>query len=161
MRIIACLLAAVALLALASQVSFPLGPVPLSLQSLAVLVIGVWLGPRLGAAVVVGWLALAAAGLPVLAEGKSGLGGPTLGFLVAMPFAAALAGRWPRFPTMLAAHALILVAGWCWLATIIGPLKALSAGVLPFLPGALIKSLLAAAFAARLRKAPQSANQSR
>jgi biotin transport system substrate-specific component len=147
---IARLAAAIALLGRASQISVTLGPtlagpVPLTLQSLAVPGVGIRLNHRRSAAAVVAWLALAGLGLLLLAEGKSRVSGPTLGYLAAMPFAAAIVGAMavarPHLPTM------------------IGPERALVAGVLPFLSGALIKSFAAALCAPRLRKRSQSANQ--
>jgi biotin transport system substrate-specific component len=156
MRTPKSLLVAVALavvaLALASQFAVPLpfSDVPLTLQSLAVLLVGAALPPMRAALAVIVWLALAALGAPLLAGGASGLGGPTTGYLLAMPAAAAMVSARPTLLTMLAAHALILAAGGLWLASIIGAAKALSAGVWPFLPGALIKSLIAAVAAPRL-----------
>jgi biotin transport system substrate-specific component len=104
MLALAALPIAVLALAIASQIAVPLpfSPVPLTLQSLAVLLIGALLGPWRGAAAVAIWLLLAALGLPLLAQGGSGLGGPTTGYLLAMPAAAALAG-W-RSSTTLADH---------------------------------------------------------
>ena len=151
------LLAAVALLALASQAAVPVGPVPITLQSLAVVLVGALLGWR-GVAAVALWLALAALGAPVLAGGEGGLAkftGPSAGFLLAFPFAAALAGGLSRrgwdatfaraLLLALAAHAVCLLGGGAWLAATVGPAKAWGVGVLPFLPGAAVKSLAAAA----------------
>lgn len=158
---------AILVLALASQIALPLpfSPVPLTLQSLAVLLVGATLGPWRGAVAVLLWLLLAAAGLPLLSSGSSGLGGPTAGYLFAMPAAAALAGwrpglaGWrPGLAAMLAAHALILAAGTLWLAAGIGLPRAMDAGLWPFLPGALIKSLVAVWVAPHLRCKKSSAN---
>lgn len=143
-------------LTVSSYVSVPLYPVPVTMQTLVVLLIGTALGPRTGAATVLAWLSLAAVGVPVLADGKSGLlafSGPTAGYLAAFPIAAFLAGWLTRASHrfslrsagFLALHGLILLMGWAWLSTLIGPQTALSAGVAPFLIGAVLKSILAAA----------------
>ena len=76
--------AAVALLIAASKVSFAIGPVPLTMQTFAVAVVGAWLGTRQGVAAVVAYLALGFAGLPVFATplcGPAALMGPTAGWL--------------------------------------------------------------------------------
>lgn len=99
-RVIAVLLGAI-LVALAAQVAVPLPgtPVPMTLQPLAVLVVGALLGPELGAASLVTYLAMGAAGLPVfthsplLPQGLARLLGPTGGYLVAYPVAAYAVGR--------------------------------------------------------------------
>ena len=75
--------AAVALLIAASKVSFAIGPVPLTMQTFAVAVVGAWLGTRQGVAAVVAYLALGFAGLPVFATplcGPAALMGPTAGY---------------------------------------------------------------------------------
>jgi hypothetical protein len=93
----ALLLALFALLtALGAYVAVPLpvGPVPLSLQTLFVLLCGLLLGPRLGAAAQAAYLTAGFVGLPVFAQGFGGPGvllGPTGGYLIAFPAAAALA----------------------------------------------------------------------
>jgi len=113
-----------ALVAVAAQVSIPLPgtPVPLTLQPLAVLLVGGLLGPALGAASMILYLALGAAGLPVFTPyglpGLARLFGPTGGYLIAYPVAAFAVGKlagdgrgWGRL-------ALALLAG---LARLIGP----------------------------------------
>ncbi|MEM9756195.1 MAG: biotin transporter BioY [Pseudomonadota bacterium] len=85
--------------ALAAQISIPFWPVPMTLQVLAVLLVGFTFGARLGAATLLVYLAQGAAGLPVFANGGGGLvylSGPTLGFLlgfVAMAWAAGWAAE--------------------------------------------------------------------
>lgn len=146
-------------LAIASQISVPMLPVPMTMQTLAVILIGALYGWRLGAATILAWLGEAALGLPVLANGTGGLApfmGPTAGYLVSFPFVAALVGwlaerGWNgsrpafAFASMLAGHALCLALGAAWLATLIGAEKAMLAGVVPFLLGSLVKSGLGAA----------------
>jgi biotin transport system substrate-specific component len=87
-----------AVVALAAQVAVPLPftVVPLTLQPLAVLVVGGLLGAAAGAAALVLYLAAGATGLPVFAGGSAGaihLIGPTGGYLLAFPVAAAVTGR--------------------------------------------------------------------
>jgi len=154
----ALILAFAALMALSAQIDVPMVPVPMTMQTFAVLLAGAVLGPARGTAAVLLYLALAAAGLPILSDGASGLSpftGPTAGYLCAFPFAALFVGllfeRAPdliaRFALMLAAHVLILTLGAGWLATDIGLSAALEYGVTPFLIGMTVKSALVVAAA--------------
>lgn len=149
------------LLTISAKVQVPFWPVPMTMQTFVVLVIGMAYGPRLGAATLLLYLAEGAVGLPVFANTpERGIGlaymmGPTGGYLIGFVISAALVGRlaergWDRsILTTLAAMtlgtAVIFVLGWSWLATLIGPEKAFAAGVVPFLPGAALKIALAAA----------------
>lgn len=148
----------IGLLTASSHLAIPMVPVPITLQTLAVTVVGAVYGWRLGAVTVLAWLALAALGLPVLSSssGLSAFTGPTAGYLAAFPLAAGLTGwlaargwgaRRPlwAFVALLAGNALCLGMGWSWLAMNIGAQAALIHGVLPFIPGALIKSAAGAA----------------
>jgi biotin transport system substrate-specific component len=153
------ILAGTGLLALSSYISVPMIPVPVTMQTFAVTLIGALFGWRLGALTVIAWLMEAVAGLPVLSEGAAGLGpfaGPTAGYMFAFPLCAALTGwlvekGWNgrkvlrAFLAMLAGNALCLLLGGLWLAALIGPEKALALGVTPFLIGAVLKSALGAA----------------
>lgn len=146
-------------LAIASQISVPMVPVPITMQTFAVTMIGALYGWRLGGLTVLAWLAEAMIGLPVLAEFKSGIApftGPTAGYLVAFPLMAVLVGFFTQkgvtanrvflgFSLHFTANLLCLLLGWLWLSQIIGGEKAWLAGVLPFLLGAALKSALAAA----------------
>lgn len=92
----ALVLAGTAVLALASQIAVPFYPLPMTLQTAAVLAIGLTFGARLGAITVLAWLAEGALGLPVFANfsATASLAGPTAGFLagfVGMAFLAGLA----------------------------------------------------------------------
>jgi len=132
--------------------------VPVTLQTLAVVLTGFLLGPRLGFAATAVWLVGGAAGLPFFAGGESGirhLAGPTAGYLWSFPFAAALAGTSTEpqkrrnglvwlFLVAIAAHLFILAAGSLWLSTKVGATAAMKNGVMPFLPGAILKSAVAA-----------------
>ena len=155
----ALLLTGTGVLALASQIAVPMVPVPITLQTLAITMIGVLYGWRLGALTVLAWLGEAMMGLPVLAGGSGGLApfvGPTAGYLAAFPIIAALAGYlaekgWTgthvvkSFLAHLSANILSLAIGGAWLAYLIGVEKGLSLGVTPFILGAVLKSALAAA----------------
>lgn len=145
-----------ALMALCAQIDVPMVPVPMTMQTFAVLLAGAVLGPWRGAASVVLYLAAAALGLPILSDGASGLepfSGSTAGYLFAFPVAAALVGamfdraRNPvaGFGLMIAAHILILTMGAGWLATSIGLTDALAYGATPFLIGMVVKSVLVVA----------------
>lgn len=141
-------------LALSSHVEVPMFPVPMTMQTFAVTLIGALYGWRLGTATVLAWLAEAAFGLPVLASGANAL--MTAGYLFAFPLMAALTGwlamrGWNgkrallAFASMLMGNALCLALGWAWLAAMIGPEKAFMLGVVPFVLGGIVKSALGAA----------------
>jgi len=147
------------LTALAARIAIPVpwSPVPITGQTFAVLLSGAVLGARRGFAAQLLYLAEGAAGLPVFAGGAAGaavLLGPTGGYLLAFPFAAALTGAlaaqgWDRrFVTtaaaMLLGSAVIFALGLALLSRFIPSGRLLAAGLLPFLPGDLIKATLAA-----------------
>lgn len=145
-----------ALTALGAQISIPMAPVPMTLQSLAVVLAGGVLGARWGSASMAVYLVAAAAGLPVLAEGRGGLPavmGLTAGYLAAFPLAAWAVGYAARrgglarpgagILILAAAHLLILGIGAGWLALEVGGMRALEGGFTPFLIGAVAKSVLA------------------
>lgn len=146
--------------ALAAQVAFPLPwtPVPVSGQTFAVLLSGAVLGARRGALAQVLYLAEGALGLPVFAGADAGaahLVGPSGGYLVAFPLAAALVGVLcergfdRRFGTMFAAMLLgsvtIFALGLAQLSRFVPAGTLLAQGLWPFVPGDLVKSALAAA----------------
>ena len=150
-----------ALLTLSAKVQIPFWPVPMTMQTFAVLVIGMAYGSRLGAATVALYLLEGAFGLPVFAGTPAkGIGwaymvGPTggylLGFLVSAYVVGLLAERgWDRgVIRTLAANTLGTVVifgfGLAWLSTIIGTGKAIEFGLIPFLAAAALKIALAAA----------------
>jgi biotin transport system substrate-specific component len=152
------------LVALAAQVAVPVpfSPVPMTLQPLAVLVVGGLLGAAGGLAALVLYLTLGILGLPVFAGGAAGalhLVGPTGGYLLAFPIAAAVTGAVAGRTTeggqgsilrVLVACALgmviIHVGGVAQLALLGGdPALAFRVGFIPFLTGDLLKIGLAAA----------------
>lgn len=133
------------LTALGARVVVPVPgtPVPFTFQVVAVLLAGYLLGPRWGAASQAAYLAAGAAGLPAFAAG-GGLGyllGPTGGYLLAYPAAAAVVGLAASRSRRLSVHALGVAAGIAvihaggasWLAVVAGHEAALAAGVAPFL----------------------------
>ncbi|MEK0083790.1 biotin transporter BioY [Benzoatithermus flavus] len=145
-------------LAASSWIEVPMVPVPMTMQTYAVLLVGALCGWRLALATVLAWLGEAMVGLPVLAGGAGGLAhfaGPTGGYLVSFPLAAALVGLlaergWtkrvlPAFAVMLAGHGVIFALGVSWLATRIGLAQAIAFGLTPFLLGTVLKSALAVA----------------
>jgi biotin transport system substrate-specific component len=148
-------LAFAAVMALGAQVDVPMHPVPMTMQSFAVLLAGAVLGPAWGVVAVLIYLGAAALGLPVLSEGAGGLGpftGATAGYIFAFPVAAGLAGlaarrglldRWAvGIAVLFALHLLLLAMGGGWLATQVGAADAWAGGVQPFLIGAVVKSVL-------------------
>lgn len=155
------------LIALCARLSVPMVPVPMTMQTWAVLLAGVMLGPRWGAAAVLLYLALALAGLPVLSDGAAGPGpftGPTAGYLFAFPIAAGLAGLLaktgrlrrlaPATAWLFGLHLMILALGTGWLAGRIGAPSAVAAGFTPFLIGAAVKSVLVVLAARALSAVP-------
>ncbi|MEJ2088672.1 MAG: biotin transporter BioY [Gammaproteobacteria bacterium] len=156
--------------ALGAQVFVPLPftPVPLTLQTLFVVLAGALLGPGLGAASQLTYLAMGVAGLPVFYGGQLGLAhlfGPTGGYLLAFPLTAFVAGLVAR-PSgrkdlvelgrlaagLFLASLVVLVGGTAWLAAMTGDLTgAVALGLAPFLVGDLVKVGLAALIAWRGR----------
>ena len=146
-----------AFVALTAQVSIPLGPVPLTLQTLGVLFTGAVLGSRRGFLALLVYLAEGAAGLPVFAGGAGGIAhllGPTGGYLISYPLAAGLVGflaerGWDQRPArtalaMVMGNLVIYALGVAWLAVFLGALgTALYKGMLIFIPGDLIKIAVA------------------
>ena len=139
------------------KIPLPFTPVPLTGQTLAVLLIGATLGARRGVASIVLYIALGAVGLPVFAGGASGLAylaGATLGYLIGFVIAAYIIGllaerglersvRTSVLPFLIGT-VIIYVCGVAWLTFVLGSFsKALSAGLLPFLIGDAIKLLAA------------------
>ncbi len=145
---------AFALLTASSHIALPIGPVPMTMQTLAVTLVGVWLGAAPGAAVVALWVAAGFSGLPIFAMGNGGLAamvGPTAGYLYSFPVIAAaaalLAGKGGLirvFAAMFAANLLCLVIGTAWLMLSMDPVRAITAGAAPFVLGAFLKSCLGA-----------------
>jgi biotin transport system substrate-specific component len=153
----------------AIEIPIPGSPVPVTMQSLIVSLSGVLLGPMLGAASQIVYVMAGAVGAPVFSGGAFGfphLLGPTGGYLLAFPVAAAvtgrLAGRSPAKWNVLAATRLgiaiflgtvvIFAGGYAQLALLTGDsVRAFQLGVLPFIVGDIVKVLAALAVAIRYR----------
>lgn len=158
LRLVVLALAGSALMAVAAKIQVPMWPVPMTMQTFAVLVIAMSYGLRLAGATMLLYLAEGAAGLPVFASG-GGLAyfaGPTAGYLVGFLVAAILVGwlaekGWDRtvVSTLIAmalGTAAIFALGVAWLAIFLGDAdKAIASGLTPFLLGAAVKIALAAA----------------
>ena len=147
------------LIALSAQVAIPIGPVPITMQTLAVLLVGALLGSRRGALSVLVYLTEGVMGFPFFAGGAAGaayLAGPTGGYLIGFVFAAFVTGSltergWDRHVETTVAAMLLgsivfyvfalarlsLLPGWDFE-------KALRLGLYPFIPGDLAKIALAA-----------------
>jgi len=160
-------LAGTALLTLSAKINLPLPYVPMTLQTLVVVLIGSAYGWRLGVTTVIAYLAEGAAGLAVFAGPVGGLApltGPTAGYLFGFVAAAFVTGwlserGWDRsvlrlFLAMGIGHIIILVAGFAWLAFGIklGVEKAWLVGVMPFLAASMIKNTLGAVLIAAIRR---------
>lgn len=148
------------LLTLSAKTKVVFGPVDMSLQTLAVILIAAAFGLRLGVATLLLYLAEGAAGLPVFqSTPEKGIGiaymlGTTGGYLAGFVVMAAIVGwaadrGWDRsavkfFGAVVLADAVMLLMGFGWLASLIGADKAWQFGVVPFIVPDLIKAALAA-----------------
>lgn len=147
------------LVALSARLTFylPITPVPVTGQTFAVLLVGAALGSRRGALAMAVYLGQGALGLPVFSGGGCCLPwllGPTAGYLWSYPLVAWVVGSlaergWDRRPALAAAamlvgNALIYVVALPWLSAFVGGANVLEAGLLPFIPGDLLKVVLAA-----------------
>ena len=156
-RYVVLALAGSALIALCAQISVPFFPVPLTLQTFAVFLIGLTYGWRLGGITIVLYLAEGVLGLPVFAGGKSGLivlMGPTAGYLVGFLLAATACGWFAErgfdrsyaklFAALLVGNILLYVPGLLWLGSMIGwDQPVLELGLYPFVLGDLMKIAMA------------------
>ena len=148
------------LLTLSAKTKVMIGPVDISMQTLAVLLIAAAYGMRLGVATVLLYMAEGAMGFPVFqSTPEKGIGiaymlGSTGGYLAGFVVMAAIVGwaadrGWDRHPiklfnAMLVGEIVMMAMGFAWLALLIGPEKSWQFGVLPFVVGDLIKVALAA-----------------
>lgn len=138
-----------------SYITVPMVPVPITMQTFAITVVGAVYGWRLGGLTVLFWLMQGALGLPVFAPGAVGgiarFFGPTGGYLFSFPICAMLTGWMVEhgfsgrsfvkgFIAMLAGNILCLIIGGAWLAVMMGFAKGMALGVTPFIAGAFTKS---------------------
>ena len=159
-----------AIVALAAQVSIPMLPVPMTLQTLAVLAVGGAYGARLGTGTLALYALEGAVGLPVFANFQAGLflptgeiiatGGYIIGFIIAAGLVGYLVEKgWGASvlklcAAMLLGAAVLYIPGLVWLSGWLAIMKgmdvtsamtvALTSGMLPFIPGDIIKAVLAA-----------------
>ncbi len=163
------------LLGASAYVAIPIGPVPITLQVLVVFLAGLYLGPYWGPVSVLLYLAAGAIGAPVFSGGTAGVGvllGPTGGYLWAYAIAPLVIGlivhdgRTLRDPAdvslavvitaLVAATLLIYGVGAGWLAWVLelSAAEAAAQGILPFIPGELLKMAAAIAIVKSRRIAP-------
>jgi biotin transport system substrate-specific component len=144
-------------IALSAQITVPMWPVPMTGQTLAVLMFSALLGARLGLLTVLLYLTEGVTGLPVFAQARGGLPvllGPTGGYLLGFLGAAFVVGTltdygWDRrihttLLAMLLGNLVIYTCGLIWLTGFVGPGSVLAVGLYPFLGGEWLKMLLAA-----------------
>ena len=144
------------LLAVSAQFKIPLYPVPVTGQTLVVLLIGMTYGPRLGGITLAAYLFEGALGLPVFAGGAAGVAvlmGPTAGYLFGFLLACTAMGYLAErgmgrtvvstIAAMVIGNCVIYLCGALWLANFIGFGQAIAAGVLPFLYGDALKLIVA------------------
>ncbi len=152
----------IAFLTAASWVQVPMWPVPMTMQTFAVLMVGALCGWRLGVATVVAWLALAVQ-FPLLSEFKTlPMVATTSGYLAAFVVMAAFVGYMaergftarpiPAFLVLLVAEVICFALGVGYLGAVIGYDKAVQFGLMPFLFGDFVKLLLAVALLTGLRR---------
>lgn len=150
---IAAVILGTLLLAASAKVQVPFWPVPMTMQTTVVLVLGMAYGWRLGAATVALYLAQGLMGLPVFAGPTAGpayMMGPTAGYLVGFLAAAAVIGwladrgwdqTWGRTALAMAlGHAVIFAFGVAWLAGLVGLEKAVAVGLTPFIAATILKT---------------------
>jgi biotin transport system substrate-specific component len=152
------------------SIPIPVSPVPIALQNLFAVLAGLVLGPALGAAAVALYLAAGIIGAPVFAGASGGIArllGPTGGFLIGYLLAGFTGGMITGFPkqgqklpawrialAICAAFLVVYVPGVAWLkiSTHRSWGAAFAGGCIPFIPGDIVKALVAAAIAPRLRR---------
>ncbi|MDZ4044184.1 MAG: biotin transporter BioY [Rhodoglobus sp.] len=156
--------AGAAITAIAAQIAVPLWPVPITGQTLAVLLVGVTLGAVRGALSLALYAVLGIVGLPVFSDASSGwsvIAGPTGGYIIGFVFAAGFTGwlaqrEWDRKPlwaflAFLAGSVLPFAFGLPWLAAALGGYglpndlaSVLNSGLWPFIIGGVIKAAIGA-----------------
>lgn len=155
----------IALLIASARIQVPMVPVPITLQTAAVLCLACLLGWRGALAVLCAYFTLGLIGLPVFSmtagaiPGPAYFVGPTGGYLIGFAMATALIGyvfeqrgRWSLislFGLMMAGHVIILAIGAAWLAygiPMMGFSEAIAAGIVPFIAGSVLKSAIATGF---------------
>ena len=152
------------LLALSSKIQVPFWPVPMTMQTFVIFLIGMTYGVRLSFFTVALYLFEGAAGLPVFASGGgiAYLTGPTAGYLYGMLFASVVISYLANLGfsktyikaglSLLIGSIIIFSIGIIYLGSIIGYQKAIAAGLLPFIPSELFKIALAVSLIPTIQK---------
>tara|TARA_Y100000746_G_scaffold151816_1_gene130143 strand:- start:748 stop:1311 length:564 start_codon:yes stop_codon:yes gene_type:complete len=152
------------LLTISAKVQVPFWPVPMTMQTFVVFLIGSTYGVRLSFLTLVAYLIEGAMGLPVFAAGGGilYLTGPTAGYLYGMTIAAVIISYFANqgystsylksFISIIIGSAIIFALGVLYLGSIIGYNKAIQAGLLPFIPSELFKIVLAVLLIPTLNK---------
>ena len=152
------------LLAISSKVQVPFWPVPMTMQTFVIFLIGMTYGVRLSFATVALYLFQGAAGLPVFASGGgiAYLTGPTAGYLYGMLVASVVISHFANLGfsktylkaviSLLVGSIIIFALGIIYLGSIIGYNKAIAAGLLPFIPSELFKIALAVTLIPTIQK---------
>lgn len=155
-----------ALICIASYIRIDLPAVPITAQTLAVMLTGSILAPRLAGLSLFTYLFLGAVGAPIFSGGAAGLpiilgktGGYLIGFLVGAVVISLIRGKkngliWLGLANIIGGIIVVDLFGSLWLSYItgMGITKAIMVGVIPFIPGDLIKAAIAAVIASRLNK---------
>lgn len=147
-------------MSLSAQIAIPLSwtPVPITGQTFGIALMALLLGRKRATAVVISYLVLGAIGLPIFALGKAGITvGPTTGYLVGMALATYWMGLlsdsgwtrtwWKSYLAACSGSVIIFVCGVLGLSLFGQTKELLVVGVLPFLPGDFLKTLLASSIA--------------
>lgn len=157
-RNVVLVVGAAAFVAVCAQIAIPLPftPVPLTLQTFAVVLSAGVLGSWRGAAAMLLYAVVGSLGAPIFFQGSSGFGGVTFGYVIGFIIGAFIVGKiaehgatrtfWRAVGLMVLGNAIIYVFGTTWLAISLqwDPATAIAKGVLPFLVGDAIKILIAA-----------------
>ena len=159
------ILSAILMMAALSRITIPLLPVPVTGQTLGVLLTGIMLGRKRALAAMITYIAIGLIGFPVFANGAFGLAtliGPTGGYLLGFIPAAYVMGYfadkgWYKhivtaLLSLIIGHAIVFAIGLLWLSIFAGWSNVMAVGFVPFLPGAAIKTLVALALIPILRK---------
>jgi len=159
------LMSAVLMMAALSRVTIPLIPIPVTGQTLGVLLTGIMLGRKRAVAALITYIVMGLIGFPVFANGTFGLStlmGPTGGYLLGFIPAAFIMGwlgekGWyngifSSLAAILIGHLVIFTFGLIWLGHFSAWTNVFAAGLLPFLPGAVIKTFVAFALIPIIRK---------
>lgn len=164
MTLIAVFTAGLCVLSLLPKIPVPFSPVPITMQTLGILLAPIVLGFKRGTIAVCLYIGLGAIGLPVFAGGEAGVGilaGPTGGYIIGFIPAAAIIGIatdkfgfWGSCAGSAIATIVIYVIGTVQLANVLnlGMDAAIKAAVIPFIPGDIIKAVLAVLLGTKLRE---------